>query len=139
MFLIDFNGHIDVLELKKPFDSKVLSQAQYRDNYIPHKELSGAIMQVEKYIFYLKKWGKDGEKELTEKHKDKLPDGLTIKISNPKSIILSGRSHEFNAQQQLDFEIIKRQFSNVADIMTYDDLLNRVSHIIGILKKDKQP
>ena len=59
-------------------------------------------------------------------------------FSGHHPIILSGRSHEFNAQQQLDFEIIKRQFSNVADIMTYDDLLNRVYHIIGMLKKDKQ-
>jgi hypothetical protein len=31
---------------------------QYRNNHIPLRELSGAVMQIEKYIYYLNRWGK---------------------------------------------------------------------------------
>ncbi|GHL61590.1 hypothetical protein ECZU31_48650 [Escherichia coli] len=35
----------------KAFDDKILRKTPYRDNYIPTSELSGGIMQAEKYIF----------------------------------------------------------------------------------------
>ena len=34
----------------------------------------------------------------------------------------------------LDFEVIKRQYSNVMDIITYDDLLRRLERIIASLQ-----
>ena len=37
--------------------------------------------------------------------------------------------------EKRDFELIKRQYKNVADIMTYDDLLSRLQNIIDALKK----
>lgn len=140
LLLVDFNGNVDVLELKKPFESKILcsNPNSCRDNYIPHRELSTAIMQAEKYIFHLNKWGKQGEDKLTKKFKTMLPNGLSIKISNPKAIILLGRSKNFDRRQILDFEIIKRQFSHVADIMSYDDLLYRVGNILDMLKKKEK-
>lgn len=135
LLLVDFNGNIDILELKKPFENKVLSnRPSYRDNYVAHKELSGAIMQAEKYIFHLNKGGKNCELQLNERFKDELPENFTIKITNPKAIILTGRSHEFDDRQRLDFEIIKRQYSNISDIMTYDDLLYRVGNILESLR-----
>lgn len=137
ILLVDFNGNIDVLELKKPFENKVLSRKpSHRRNYIPNNELSTAIVQAEKYIFHLSKWGINGERDLTKKLKNKLPNNLEIKISNPKAIILCGRSNQFDNRQKLDFEIIKRQYSNIADIMTYDDLLNRIKNILDMLRKD---
>ena len=62
---MDANGNLDIIEVKKPFDDKILRKTPYRDNYIPTSELSGGIMQAEKYIFHLSKWGVKGEKELT--------------------------------------------------------------------------
>jgi hypothetical protein len=49
--LVDSGGNIDIIEIKKPFGSCIISSSKYRDNHIPLRELSGTVMQVEKYIF----------------------------------------------------------------------------------------
>ena len=129
--LLDVNGNIDVIEIKKPMEKGVLSPHQYRDNFIPSRELSGAVMQLEKYLFHLNKMGSTGESFLNKKYKNILePYNLQIKITNPKGIIISGISSDFNAEQKLDFEIIKRKYSNIIDIITYDDLINRLENLI---------
>jgi hypothetical protein len=63
--LIDAGGSIDVIEIKKPFDDVLLSRGLYRGNNVPTKELSGTIMQAEKYLFHLTKWGVEGERQLS--------------------------------------------------------------------------
>jgi hypothetical protein len=129
--LIDANGNIDIIEIKKPFDNVILYSHKYRDNYTPKKELSGTVMQVEKYIFHLNKWGIHGEKKLNKKYSSNLPKNLSIQITNPKAILILGRENNFNKEQLMDFEIIKRKYANVIDLMTYDDLLKRVKNIIS--------
>lgn len=64
-----------------------------------------------------------------------LPEGVEVKIVNPQGILLAGRSNEFNCEQQKDFELIKRQYKHVADIMTYDDLAQRLKNIVASLQK----
>jgi hypothetical protein len=113
------------------YESSILSKRTYRDNFTPKKELSGTVMQVEKYIFYLNKWGKYGEKKLSEKYKDLLPSGLNISISNPQGLIIMGRDNDLDKEQSRDFEIIKRKYKNVIDILTYDDLMRRLEFIIN--------
>lgn len=129
--LIDANGNIDIIEIKQPFENVILHSHKYRDNYTPKKELSGTVMQVEKYIFHLNKWGINGEKELNKKYSTSLPKDLSIKITNPKAILILGRENDFNKEQLMDFEIIKRKYANLIDLMTYDDLLKRVKNIIS--------
>lgn len=92
-------------------------------------------MQIEKYIFYLNKSGKEIENKLTKKYKNELPDNLEIKITNPNAIIIMGRDNKMDENQLHDFEIIKRKYKNVIDIFTYDDLLRRLKMIISQLKK----
>ena len=133
--LVDANGNIDIIEIKRPFPSCILSGSTYRDNFIPKKELSGSIMQIEKYIFHLNKWGAQGEKEINEKRASELPEGMAIRITNPRGIIILGRDRDFGRAQKFDFEIIKRKYANIADIMTYDDLLNRLRNIISKFEK----
>lgn len=134
--LVDANGNIDIIEIKKPFPSCLLSARKYRDNYTPKTELSGTVMQVEKYLFHLKKWGVDGEEEINRKRGSELPKGMQISITNPKGMIIIGRDNDFAKDQKFDFEIIKRKYANIVDIMTYDDLLQRLENII--LKFEKQ-
>ena len=55
-------------------------------------------------------------------------------VLNPQGILLIGRSSQFNEQQIQDFEIIKRQYKNVADILTYDDLVLRLENVVNGLK-----
>lgn len=133
--LVDSTGNVDIVEIKKPFDCCIVTKNQYRDNYIPMRELSGTVMQIEKYIFYLNKWGKAGEKYLTDRFKDKLPTDFQIQITNPNGIIVMGREVELSKEQLLDFEVIKRKYKNVVDIITYDDLLKRLNLVIEQLKR----
>ena len=131
--LLDANGNLDIIEIKKPFDGCLVSASSYRDNFVPQRELSGAIMQVEKYLFHLSKWGVRGEAEITNSQIEKgsLPKDMLVRITNPKAMIIAGRSINLSAQQTFDFDIMRRQYSNIIDIMTYDDLLGRLDRIIN--------
>jgi hypothetical protein len=139
--LVDVNGNIDVIEIKKPFDDVLLRKTPYRDNFVPTGDLSGTIMQAEKYLFHLSKWGIAGEKKLTEKYQALLPPGLQIRITNPKALLILGRDRKadgtpaLNPMQLFDLEVIKRKYANMVDIITYDDLLRRLENIIASLRR----
>ena len=139
LMLADADGNVDVIELKKPFASCLVSSGKYRDNYIPKRDLSGTLMQSEKYIFHLNKWGRKGEAEITKQQRKKqaIPEDFELRITNPKAIVIAGRSDNLNRDQRFDFEILKRKYSNVLDIMSYDDLLDRLSRLIEKFEKAK--
>jgi len=130
LMLVDTNGSIDAIEIKKPYEHCVISSSVYRDNYVPLRELSGAIMQVEKYIFHLNQWGINGEKTLNTKYKNDLPENLNIKIINPKGFVILGRDCNLSPEQKFDLEIIKRKYANIIDIITYDDLIKRLTFLL---------
>lgn len=134
LVLVAANGSIDILEIKKPFSNSLMSARQYRDNHIPVRELSGTVMQVEKYLFYLSKSGPEGESAITDEYKSELPSGLDVQITNPKAFVLSGRDENFVGQQAFDFEFVRRKYSNVVDVITYDDLLRRIDNILAALR-----
>lgn len=133
--LVDANGFVDIIEVKRAFENEILSTGMYRKNYIPKRSLSGTIMQLEKYIYHLVSNTVTNERILNKKFSSDLPDGLEIKIGNPKGFIITGRDYFFNSEQKKDFEIIKRKYSNVVDIITYDDLINRLKMIVKQLEK----
>ncbi len=133
--LVDANGHVDLIEIKKPFDNAIVTSGLYRDNHIPLRELSGSIMQIEKYIYYLNRWSIKGEKHLTDKYKSQLPQGFEINITNPNAIIIMGREKGLTFAQKKDFEVVKRKYKNVIDIITYDNLLDRLKFTIEQIKK----
>ena len=83
----------------------------------------------------LSKWGRDGEKEICLKRQKELPKDLALRITNPKGIIILGRENDLKDDQLFDFEFIKRKYSNIIDIMTYDDLLRRLNNIIEMLNR----
>ena len=125
--LIDANGNIDIIEIKKPQEGKsLLSKGTYRSNYVPSHELSGAIMQIEKYLYHLSRMGKRGEQDLTRRYAN---NGLSFKITKPKGIIIAGLSPSDETQKN-DFEIIKRKYANIIDIITYNDLISRLENIL---------
>jgi len=133
--LVDFDGNVDIIEIKQPVDTCLVTKATYRDNHVPLRELSGSIMQVEKYIFHLLRMGKVGEDEITKQINDEYSNqlagaGISLKIVNPKGVIIMGRDSELLLQQKFDFEIIKRKYKNIVDILTYDDLLRRLNSLI---------
>ena len=135
LMLVDANGSIDIIEVKKPFANALLSRHKYRNNHTPRNELAGTIMQAEKYLFHLSKWGSAGEHEIYRKRKRELPVGIELRITSPKAMILVGRDNEFTSEQRFDFEIIRRKYANMLDIMTYDDLLRRLENIIAMMRR----
>jgi len=137
LMLVDANGTVDIIEIKRPEPHQLLSRNPgSRGNYTPGSALSEAVMQVEKYLFHLSKWGRDGERAIQDKCKKELPAGFEIKITNPKAMIILGRDKDFTGDQKFDFEIIKRKYANIVDIMTYDDLLRRLDNIIAMIGKN---
>ena len=139
--LLDTNGNLDVIEIKRPFDDVLLSKTMYRDNFVPTKDLSGTIMQAEKYLFHLSKWGVAGEDKLTKRYGKQLLPGMSIRITNPKALIILGRDQKsdgdmaFDQRQTFDLEVIKRKYANMMDIITYDELLRRLDNIIVSLQR----
>ena len=133
--LVDANGNTDIIEIKKPFENSIVTTRVYRDNHIPLKELSGTVMQVEKYVYYLNRWSIRGEKYLTEKYKNELPENFEIKITNPSGIIIMGRENNLTSEQKKDFEVVKRKYKNVIDIITYDNLIERLKFTIEQIRK----
>lgn len=138
IMLVDVNGHIDVIEIKKPFKARIVTTTKYRDNHVPHRELVGTAMQLEKYLFHLTRWGDTGEKKLTEKYKSRLPENMKIRIVNPCGIIIMGRDNDLDDdQQRADFEVYRRQSKNIVDVITYDDLLRRLERVLAQLRADR--
>lgn len=132
--LVDTNGFVDILEIKKA-DVQILTK--YRNNYVATREVSGAVQQIEKYVFCLNTSDK-AKKQVEEILSANLPYGVKTQVVNPQGILLLGRSNKFNAQQKQDFEILKRQYKHIADIMTYDDLLSRLKNIVASLQMQLQ-
>lgn len=129
--LVDANGFVDVLEIKKA-DITVLTK--YRNNYVASREVSGAIQQIEKYIYCLNSSDK-AKNDVSSKLTPILPSGVEVQVVNPQGVLILGRSNEFGKQQQQDFELIKRQYKHVADIITYDNLAMRLKNIISSLER----
>jgi hypothetical protein len=127
--LVDASGFVDAIEIKKPFAECIVTSNRYRDNHVPMRELSGTIMQLEKYLYHLNRWGQAGEDKLNKQYSHQLPDGLRIKIVNPSGMIILGRDTALTPDQRTDFEVIRRKYRNVVEIMTYDDLLRRLKTI----------
>lgn len=127
--LVDASGYVDAVEIKKPFAECIVTSNRYRDNHVPMRELSGTIMQLEKYLYHLNRWGQLGEDKLNERYAHQLPDDLRIKIVNPSGMIILGRDTGLTPDQRTDFEVIRRKYRHVVEIMTYDDLLRRLKTI----------
>lgn len=132
--LVDSAGFVDILEIKKPDGIKVVSTIEYRNNYVASRDLEGAIVQIEKYIYILNHEGEARVKKIQDKVRNHLPSNFRLKVVNPQGILLLGRSNNLTDEQLFDFEIIKRQHKNIVDIMTYDDLLKRFRNILNQIK-----
>lgn len=136
ILLINNYGNIDIIEIKKPYKNKIISKNVNRDNYYPSTILTQTIMQIEKYIYHLNRWGQDAEKYLNDTYQANLPEGIYIKNINPKGIIIMGETKGFSEKEKNDLEVIKKMYANVVDIITYDDLIDRLENIIKSFEKN---
>ncbi|CAJ5421630.1 Uncharacterised protein [Burkholderia pseudomallei] len=138
ILLLDASGNIDVVEIKQPFGEAMVTPRRYRKNHVPMRELSGAVMQVEKYLLHLTRWGKRGEEELTKRYASRLPPGFKVRVVNPCGLIIMGRDADMTPDQRDDFEVARRHYKHIADIVTYDDLLRRLEAVLNKLALSAQ-
>lgn len=133
--LVDSRGFIDIVEIKKADNIQILNNREYRNNYIPSQELSGAIIQCNKYCFWLSQNRKNNEELISKKIKEKYDIDIKINIRNPKFTIILGRSYEFTEKQQKDFRTIKTQYNNVNEILSYDDVIIKIERLLDTFRK----
>ncbi|EIR8763021.1 DUF4263 domain-containing protein [Enterococcus faecalis] len=51
-------------------------------------------------------------------------------------MLILGRSNELNENQIRDYEIIKRKYKNMIDVISYDDLINRLDMLLKHFKSE---
>lgn len=133
LVLVDFAGNIDLIEIKKPnFD--LVYKREYRNNYIPTRELQGTCVQLQNYLLSLQKTSRE---ELNKSKFKKLviPDNLELQAIMPKGYIIYGTNKQLKDPKIMnDFQIIKNMYLNIIDIMTYDDLILRLKNLINSIK-----
>lgn len=127
---IDVNGNIDIAEIKKSYNIPIMTKTKYRNNYIASKELTGTLMQIEKYIYHLTRTAKKSEEIIKKKVFNQTQEAFDIYIRNPRGMIILGRSDKLNVEQLRDFEILRRKYKHVADIISYDDLVHRLDSLL---------
>ncbi|WP_353949019.1 Shedu immune nuclease family protein [Sporolactobacillus sp. Y61] len=129
-FALKNTGSIDLIEIKKP-SFQVLRRGQYRGNYVFSNELEGQITQTQKYLYNLTRWGKAGENQLSKKFQQEMRDSnVRVFTRNPKALLVIGRSNKLDEEQIRDFDILRQKQEDIADIITYDDLLKRMKMIL---------
>ena len=134
ILLVDASGNIDVVEIKQPFGEAMVTPRRYRNNHVPMRELSGTVMQIEKYLLLLTRWGSKGEETLTARYASRLPPGFKIRVVNPCGLVIMGRDADMTSDQRDDFEVTRRHYKHIADIVTYDDLLRRLEAVLSKLR-----
>ncbi len=133
--LVKDNGAVDVLEVKKPDCNSIISNATDHGNYYSTKTLSTVVMQTEKYVYNLNRNIESTENSFDSKYSKEYPHDFKFRIMNPKGLIIIGQADKYSKEQLEDLEIIRRMYSNIIEIITYDDMINMLERQIELLKK----
>jgi len=122
--LIDYQGHLDIFEIKKP-STDLLSKKQDRGNYYFHTDTIKAITQAEKYLYQA-----EGKRDILEKD-ILIEKELSVKVIKPRAILLIGNTSQLDTEKKkIDFRILRNSLKNV-EIVLFDELLDRLKNLKG--------
>ena len=116
-----FDGFLDLVEIKVP-SMRFWTGPDSHGNYTPSSDLIAAISQCLNYLY------------LIEKQSDSLDFHQRVsgvEIVKPKCMLVYGRSNDWNDQQKEAFRILNSAYQQI-NIITYDQLLARAKHLLGI-------
>ena len=133
--LVNSNGCVDILEVKKSNCPSIISSLVDRGNYFSSNTLSKTLMQTEKYIYNLQRNSIKSEDFLNRRYSSFYGDDFSFRIINPKGLIIAGKKSNYNKRQLNDLEVIKKMYANIINIYTYDDLIEMLNRQIQLLKK----
>ena len=117
----DLSKNVVLIEIKTPCTK--IAGAQYRGTYTFTGEFSGAINQVLAY------------KDKLTKSYYALAQDNNFEVFNPKCVVVIGKLSDLNSAQKAAFENYRNSLSNII-IITFDELLERVSNLLAILSED---
>jgi hypothetical protein len=118
-----YDGFLDIIEIKRTSTDMVFwSNSLDHNNYVPSTFLIKAITQSLNYLYEI-------EREANN-HKTLERLGYT-KIVKPRCILIFGRSIEWNEEHFKAYRILNASYTSLT-IMTYDQVLSRAKHILGI-------
>lgn len=131
--LIDCDGNIDLIEIKRP-DYDLFYKTEYRDNYVPLRELQGTCMQLQNYLISLEKSSKETLNNEDFKKSAKIPIDFKLKSNSPKGYIIYGNDSQLKDDKiKADFQIVRNMYANIIDIITYNDLIQRLETLISAI------
>lgn len=126
--LITHDQYLDVLEIKRP-RTLLLRQDPGRGNYYWAPEVSKALIQTENYLAFVEGQAAELRSYFLDQHR------LDVKTVRPRGIVLAGDARDFTAQKQRDdFRLLCQGLKNVT-ILTYDELLVRLTNYVAVLQE----
>lgn len=130
--LIDFQGYLDIFEIKLPRTELLMKKTDH-GNYYWHTNTVKAIVQIEKYLFNAEQRSIFLKDDL-KRYKGNILKDIDLKIIKPKAILLIGHSKQLdNDEKRTDFRILRSSLKNI-EIVLYDELLEQLKNQ---LKKSK--
>jgi Domain of unknown function (DUF4263) len=129
LFSGDSTGDAILIEIKTPI-TPLLQKGKYRSNiHSPTSELSGATVQVADYRATL-------VSELQTVAKD---HAARISGFNPRAVLIVGNSAELDtAEKRRSFDLYRASLANI-DIITFDELFQKIEHLAQIFNLSKKP
>ena len=132
--LVKADGCIDVLEIKKSANMNLISNSCDHDNHYASSKLSKVTMQCEKYLYNIIRDSIRFENDINKNYGIYYSNSFNLKVVNPKGLIIIGNSKSYSNKQLLDLEIIRKMYSNIVDIYTYDDIIFMLENILQQLR-----
>ncbi|MFC1939912.1 Shedu immune nuclease family protein [Chloroflexota bacterium] len=118
--LVDYQGFLDIFEIKRP-NTPLLSNSADRGNYYWNSEATKAVVQAEKYLYNAESKSADLAQDIQRE------TGIKTKITRPRAIVIMGNSSTFNENQEQDFRILRMALKNV-EIIPYNELLDALKN-----------
>lgn len=115
------SGNISLIEIKTPESS--LTGSEYRGVYSMSTELSGASVQLAGYKQTLLNDWNSTTKSFSE-----------LNAISPKCILIIGSLAKISKEQREAFELYRRWYKEV-EIVTFDELFEKISSLIYLLKE----
>lgn len=117
------SSNIILIEIKTP-QTKII-QTSYRDTYSFTTEMSGAVNQVLNYRDSLMKEYNNMRSNTNE----------SFVVFNPKCVVVIGQLSGMNQGQCAAFENFRNSLNNI-EIITFDEILQRLKDLRGVFSKD---
>jgi len=139
--LVDANGNLDVIEIKRPFDDVLLSKTQYRDNSCQLEIYPARLCRPRSTCSIYRSGASPGEAKLTKKYRELLPSGCQSGSLIPRHFSFWAATEKpdgstvLDQHEAFDLEVIKRKYVNMmtssptmtccADLTTSSSSLSR--------------